>query len=193
SGAITASDAQLGDMMNRAASAGAMIINNSWALAGSPITAYAAQDLLSSMPRLIDASRAYVAAGGVVVFAAGNDASAQPAMQAGLPYRVSGIEPGWLAVVAIDNSGRIASYSNRCGVAAAWCLAAPGGSAASGIISMSNNGGYAALYGTSMAAPHASAALGALKSMFVNLSYLQIRERLLYTANRSGAYADASI
>jgi len=156
------------------------------------ITSYATPDLLSSMPRMIDASRAYVAAGGVVVFAAGNDASAQPAMQAGLPYRISGIEPGWLAVVAIDSSGRIAGYSNRCGVAAAWCLAAPGGSADSGIISMSNNGGYAAMYGTSMAAPHASAALAALKSMFVNLSTLQIRDRLLYTANRSGAYADAA-
>jgi len=191
-GAISVSDAQLGDMINRAASAGAMIINSSWALAGSPITSYATQDLLASMPGMIGASRAYVAAGGVVVFAAGNDASAQPAMQAGLPYRVSGIEPGWLAVVAVDNTGRIASYSNRCGVAAAWCLAAPGGSADSGIISMSNNGGYAAMYGTSMAAPHASAALAALKSMFVNLSYLQIRDRLLYTANRSGAYADAS-
>ncbi|MBW8905101.1 MAG: S8 family serine peptidase, partial [Betaproteobacteria bacterium] len=190
-GAITASDAQLGDMIGRAANAGAMIINNSWALAASPITSYTTQDLLSSMPRMIDASRAYVAAGGVVVFAAGNDASAQPAMQAGLPYRVSGIEPGWLAVVALDNTGRIASYSNRCGVAATWCLAAPGGSADIGIVSMSNNGGYAAMYGTSMAAPHASAALAALKSMFVNLSYLQIRDRLLYTANRSGTYADA--
>jgi hypothetical protein len=46
--------------------------------------------------------------------------------------------------------------------------------------------------GTSIAAPHAAAALGALKSMFPNLSYLQIRDRLLYTANRSGTYADAS-
>jgi len=77
-------------------------------------------------------------------------------------------------------------------VAAAWCLAAPGGSPDSGLYSMYNNGGYASMYGTSMAAPHAAAALGALKSMFVNLSYLQIRERLLYTANRSGTYADAS-
>ena len=192
-GAITASDAQLGDMIGRAANAGAMIINNSWALAGSPITSYSTQDLQSSMPRMIDASRTYVASGGVIVFAAGNDASAQPAMQAGLPYRVSGIEPGWLAVVAIDESGRIAGYSNRCGVAAAWCLAAPGGSTETGIYSMSNTGGYTSMYGTSMAAPHASAAIAALKSMFVNLSYLQIRDRLLYTANRSGAYADATV
>src|SRR5437868_955490 len=154
SGAITATDAQLADMMNRAAAAGAMIINNSWALQSSPITSYTAQGLQSSMPRMIEASRAYVANGGVVVFAAGNDAAAQVAMQPGLPYRISGIEPGWLAVVAIDGTGRIASYSNRCGVAAAWCLAAPGGSSDSGVYSMYNNGGYAGMYGTSMAAPH---------------------------------------
>jgi subtilisin family serine protease len=190
-GAITASDAQLADMMSRAASAGAMIINGSWSLA-TPITSFSTQDLQSSNPLMIEASRAYVAKGGVVVFAAGNQAGAQPGKESGLPYRISGIEPGWLAVVAVDDTGKLASYSNRCGVAAAWCLAAPGGSPQTGLMSMYNNGGYAYLYGTSMAAPHASAALAALKSMFVNLTYLQIRDRLLFTANRTGAYADAS-
>jgi subtilisin family serine protease len=191
-GPITATDAQLADMMNRAANAGAMIINNSWAAPASPITSFSREQLESSMPLLIEGSRAYVAKGGVVVFAAGNDAAAQPALHAGLPHRITGIEPGWLAVVAIDVSGTLAGYSNRCGVAAAWCLAAPGGGASGGLYSMQNNGGYASLSGTSMAAPHAAAAIGALKSMFVNLSYLQIRDRLLYTANRSGTYADAS-
>jgi subtilisin family serine protease len=190
-GFITASDAQLGDMLYRSAAAGAMIINNSWA-SPSPITAFSREDLQASMPRMIEASRAYVAGGGVVVFAAGNDGASQPAMQAGMPYRITGLQPGWLAVVAIDPSGRIASYSNRCGVAAAWCLAAPGGAADTGLYSMYNDGTYASMYGTSMAAPHASAALGALKSMFPNLSYLQIRDRLLFTANKGGAYADAS-
>jgi len=144
------------------------------------------------MPQLIAGSRAYVAAGGVVVFAAGNDYGAQPSLEAGLPYRIAELQPGWLAVVAIDGSGAIAGYSNRCGVAAAWCLAAPGGSLGSGLYSMQNNGGYAAMYGTSMAAPHAAAALGALKSMFPNLRYHQLRDRLLFTANRNGAYADAN-
>src|SRR5688572_13085343 len=191
SGQITASDAQRGDMIVRAANAGAMIINNSWG-SRSPITALSAEELHASMPRMIEAARAFVAKGGVVVFAAGNEAAPQPAVQAGLPYRITGIEPGWLAVVAIDGAGLLASYSNRCGVAAAWCLAAPGGAADTGLYSMSKDGDYTSMYGTSMATPHASAALAALKSMFPNLSYLQIRERLLYTANRSGAYADAS-
>lgn len=152
SGTITASDAQLADMIHRAASAGAMIINNSWNLSQA-ITAFTTQDLQASIPGMIAASRNYVARGGVVVFAAGNNATAQPSMQAGLPYRIGGIEPGWLGVVAIDGSGRLASYSNRCGVAAAWCLAAPGGASDNGLYSMYNDGGYARMYGTSMATP----------------------------------------
>jgi subtilisin family serine protease len=191
-GFITASDAQLGDMFTRAGNAGAMIINNSWA-SPAAITSYTAADLQASMPLMIEGARAYVAKGGVVVFAAGNESSNQPAVQAGLPYRIGGLQPGWLAVVAVDPSGQLASYSNRCGVAAAWCLAAPGGGQDSGVYSMYSNGGYAAMYGTSMAAPHASAAIAGLKSMFPNLSYLQIRDRLLFSANRSGAYADPSV
>jgi subtilisin family serine protease len=186
-GVITASDAQRADMLYRAARAGAMIINNSWA-SGSAITAFTLEQLQPSMRNMIDASRWYVANGGVVVFAAGNAGAAQPAIEAGLPHLVAGLRAGWLAVVAVDGSGMLAGYSNRCGVAAAWCLAAPG----SGVYSMYNDGGYAGMSGTSMAAPHAAAAIAALKSMFPNLSYLQIRERLLHTANRSGAYADAA-
>ena len=190
-GFITASDAERGDMLARAAGAGARIVNNSWATAAS-ITSRSASELEGSMPRLIAASRAYVSGGGVVVFAAGNFAGAEPSLEAGLPHRIAGLEPGWLAVVAVDGSGRLAGYSSRCGVAAAWCLAAPGGAPDDGLVSMQNNGGYAPMHGTSMAAPHAAAALGALKSMFPNLSTRQLRDRLLHTANRSGAYGDAT-
>ena len=41
--------------------------------------------------------------------------------------------PGWsrlrentVAVVAVGEDGEIAAYSNRCGLAAAWCIVAPG-------------------------------------------------------------------
>lgn len=36
---------------------------------------------------------------GGVVFAAGNNYAAQPSIQAGLLYRISGLEAGWLAVM----------------------------------------------------------------------------------------------
>ena len=42
----------------------------------------------------------------------------------GLNY--SDLQPYTIAVVAVDRDRRIAPFSNYCGIAAAWCLAAPG-------------------------------------------------------------------
>lgn len=178
-GSIVASDAQIADGVNRSRAAGAMILSNSWGgsnyMSGSLVTAY----------------RNFVANGGVVVFAAGNDYGSQPSLQAALPYYGSGLglEAGWLAVMAVDSSGAKAGYSNVCGIAKAYCLAAPG----SGIYSMSNNGGYTVKSGTSMATPMVSGALASLKSAFPNLSYQQVRDRLLTTANKTGIYANSDI
>ncbi|WP_162261715.1 S8 family peptidase [Bosea sp. Root381] len=38
----------------------------------------------------------------------------------------SDLQPYTLAVVAVDIHNKLASFSNKCGLAAAWCLAAPG-------------------------------------------------------------------
>jgi len=194
-GAITATDAQIGASATRAYNAGAFIINNSWG-STTVITAVTAAQLNAAIPNSISGYQTYVANGGVAVWAAGNSGFTQVSYQAGLPYRISGLQAGWLAVVAVNSSGQETAYTNRCGVAAAWCLAAPGGGdnqAADGIYSMYNNGGYAKLSGTSMAAPMVSGAIAGLKSMFPNLSYQDIAARLLTTANKTGIYADSSI
>jgi hypothetical protein len=183
-GALSITDAQLADGINRSLGAGAMILNNSWGASNAPITSYTL-----NAPQSIAAYQNFVARGGVVVFAAGNDGQSQVSLWAGLPYRFSGIESGWLAVMAVDAAGNRASYSNACGVAKAWCLAAPG----SGIYSMYNNGGYATLSGTSMATPMVSGALASLKAAFPNLSYQQIRDRILVTANKTGIYANQDV
>ena len=44
-----------------------------------------------------------------------------------------------------------------------------------------------------MAAPHVAGALAALKSMFPNLNYQDVRDRILFTADSTGVYADESI
>jgi len=194
-GAITATDAQIGASATRAYNAGAFIINNSWG-STTVITAVTAAQLNAAIPNSISGYQTYVANGGVAVWAAGNSGFTQVSYQAGLPYRISGLQAGWLAVVAVNSSGQETAYTNRCGVAAAWCLAAPGGGdnqAADGIYSMYNNGGYTKLSGTSMAAPMVSGAIAGLKSMFPNLSYQDIAARLLTTANKTGIYADSSI
>ncbi|MBU3575757.1 S8 family peptidase [Polynucleobacter sp. UK-Mo-2m-Kol15] len=194
-GAITATDAQIGASATRAYNAGAYIINNSWG-STTTITSVTASQLNAAIPNSIAGYQSYVANGGVAVWAAGNSGFTQVSYQAGLPYRISGLQAGWLAVAATDSSGTITNYSNRCGVSAAWCLAAPGGgdnSATNGLYSMYNNGSYTKMSGTSMAAPLVSGAIAGLKSMFPNLSYQDIAARLLTTANKTGIWADSTI
>lgn len=195
SGAISLTDAQWANLSTRALNASAFISNNSWGSSTS-ILGVSAATLNASIPLTISAYRNYVANGGVVVFATGNDYASQPSYQAGLPYRISGIQAGWLAVMAVDPNGNETLYTNRCGVAKAWCLAAPGGGdnqSTDGIYSMYNNGGYTRLSGTSMAVPMVSGAIAVLKNTFPNLTYQQVRDRLLVTANKTGQYANQDI
>jgi hypothetical protein len=194
-GSVIATDAQISEMFDRARTNGVMIMNNSWG-SSLTITSVTAGQINATIPNSVSALQRYVAAGGVVVFAAGNDGYTQSSYQAGLPYRISGIENGWLAVIAVDPNGNETMYTNRCGVAANWCLAAPGGGDnqnLEGIYSTYNDGTYRRLSGTSMAAPHVSGAIAALKSMFPNLSYHQVRDRLLLTANKTGIYSNSLI
>jgi len=195
SGTVTATDAQIGASPTRAYNAGAYIINNSWG-STTVITSVTAAQLNAAIPSSISGYQSYVANGGVAVWAAGNSGYTQVSYQAGLPYRISGLQAGWLAVIAVDSSGTETAYTNRCGVAAAWCLAAPGGGdnqASNGLYSMYNNGSYTKMSGTSMAAPLVSGAIAGLKSMFPNLSYQDIAARLLTTANKTGIWADSTI
>lgn len=195
SGSISLTDSQWANLSTRSLAAGAYISNNSWGSSQS-ITSVSEATIRSSNPLTVSAYQNYVANGGVVVFAAGNNYGLQPSIEAGLPYRISGLQAGWLAVMAVDPSGNETAYTNRCGVAKAWCLAAPGGGdnqSTDGIYSMYNNGGYTRMSGTSMAAPMVSGALAALKNTFPNLSYQQVRDRLLVTANKTGQYANQDI
>ena len=194
-GSISLTDSQWASLSTRALSASAYISNNSWGSSTS-ITSISTATITASNPLTIAAYQNYVANGGLVVFAAGNNYSTQVSVQAGLPYRISGIQAGWLAVMSVDPNGNETAYTNRCGVAKAWCIAAPGGGdnqTTDGIYSMYNNSGYVRMSGTSMATPMVSGAIAGLKTIFPNLSYQQIRDRLLTTANRTGQYANSDI
>ena len=101
---------------------------------------------------------------------------------AALPIRFTELRGYWLAVVNVDLFSRIASSSNGCGNAMAWCLAAPG----TDIFSATDGNGYRANSGTSFAAPHVSGAIAVLKSVFPTMTAPQIVELLLMTATDLG-------
>ncbi|MHA3904331.1 autotransporter domain-containing protein [Castellaniella sp. WN] len=118
--------------------------------------------------------------------------------------RVSGLDfsdlgGSMLSVVSVGPSGAIASYSNRCGQAAMWCLAAPGGDGGSDgdPIWSTNpdpaNGYYVTMGGTSMAAPVVTGAAAVLRQAFPYMSARQIIEVILTTTNDGGIYADHDV
>ena len=141
------------------------------------------------MPVTLQAFDAYVGAGGVAVWAAGNGDSLHPAVEGMLPRYFPNLEKGWLVVVGLDWDGRrIGAYSHHCGAAADWCLAAPGV-----VVTTHLSGRWAPAAGTSLAAPYVAAGLAALKSMFPHLTYHQIRDCMLETADKSPPYGDRAI
>ena len=130
------------------------------------------------------------------------DASS-PSVLAGLPYHAPRLKKNTVAVVAVRPNGQIASYSNRCGVAADFCIAAPGGdvSLSESIrvpsASRDEKGEFRRSYtlnrGTSIAAPYVSGALAILMEAFPSLGATEVLARLLATADKSGIYATATI
>lgn len=102
-----------------------------------------------------------------------------------------------IVVVATDSKKVIADYSNTCGVAAEWCIAAPGGTyddrVERPIYSTYSGGDYKALQGTSMAAPHVAGALAVLIEAFPTYTPAQITNILFETAEDLGAAGTDSI
>jgi subtilisin family serine protease len=195
SGNSVITDARLKDAISRTMSTNARIFNHSWG-STAIITGVSQSAIAAALPLTIAEATSSVQNGAVHVWAAGNNGAyglsiTSPSYQAGLPYHFSDLQAGWLAVASVGTDGVIASYSNRCGVAAAWCIAAPGSIVNS--VSISSDSSYVAMSGTSMAAPHVSGAIAALKTRFPNLSFQQVRDRILVTANKTGIYAATSI
>ena len=109
-----------------------------------------------------------------------------------------GVRPYFVAVVATQQNGTIADFSNRCGYAADWCLSAPGHRIylpdyIAGT-STAVQRRYGVFEGTSFATPIVSGGLALIDSLFMGqLSPKEVLERLLETADRSGVYATSAI
>ena len=183
------------DIFEYARANGAKVYNNSWAMdldINSLADRAAAEAFL---PNLSQTLKRVAEEGGVVVFAAGNEAATDPQFWARLPEKLDYLKENWIAVVAVDETGKLATYSNACGTSetATWCLAAPGGGFETSIYSTVPNQNYGMQSGTSMASPIVSGSVAVLMERFPTLTGDQIVDRLFVSANKTGEYADTTL
>ena len=120
----------------------------------------------------------------------------------GMMARIPELRGHSVAVVAVDGQGIIAGYSNRCGIAADWCIAAPGGpvvTAYSGPYDdpddpddpIVKSHDISLTEGTSFAAPMVAGGLAVMRHVFRDqLSSEELLTRLFRTANKTGRYAN---
>lgn len=193
-------DASFANGFRWAASQGVRVINNSWgATMIDPITGMkrsqtivdiTREEFERSYPEMLGALRGTVSADIVQVFSTSNDALTQPGVMAGLPYFFPELQSNWIAVTAVGPTGSIASYAQHCGLAAAWCIAAPGGdgpqNSNDAIWSSWPGGNYSSINGTSMAAPHVTGAVAIGAEIFPNASGAQLTQLVLQTATDIG-------
>ncbi len=114
----------------------------------------------------------------------------------GLVARIEELQGHSVAVVALGPDGSaITDFSNRCGIAAPFCIAAPGEDVRLAWFGPREDEigirGYAVGRGTSFAAPMVSGGLAVMKQLFRGqLSNEELVSRLFLTADRTGIYAD---
>ena len=101
------------------------------------------------------------------------------------PIANSGLFGRWVVAVATDANDKIASFSNACGEAMHWCLAAPGVNVL--IPSSGGNVAYVTASGTSFSAPYVSGGLAVLKSRYPHMPMNAILAIMLKTATDKGA------
>ena len=192
------------------------VLNLSFGIAGL-IEGYSEAELRTHLGAIIQVmAQGGVAEKTIFVWAASNDhghicdAGAEcvngrvnatsPSVLSGLPAMISELRGHVIAAVSVGRDGEISHFSNRCGIAAEWCLAAPGEGLLApyfGPTSSTNDTEireYRRVSGTSFAAPMVSGGLALMKQLFRDqLSNTALVSRLMATANKSGRYADEDL
>lgn len=131
-----------------------------------------------------------LSANALFLWSTGNQSSTQPSSIAALPTQFSNLSRNWLAVTsgAVNAQGqvdRLNDFANQCGVAAQWCLTAPGVVQilpTGGRIGANGNAG-----GTSFAAPQVAGAAALVQQAFPWMGGDLLQLSLLTTARDLGA------
>ncbi len=223
---LSQSDGDYAQIFNTVLAQDMDILNLSFATSGL-IENYDAQGIRSNLGQTINAlAQAGVQEKTILVWAAGNDHdractpgadncvgsdrtdnNGNPAgslnassvgILAGLVARITELQGHSIAAVAVDNNGNIAGFSNRCGIAKDWCIAAPGVNVEVAYFGPGNGipgkRGIGTSSGTSLAAPMVAGGLALMKQQFRGqLSNTAIVSRLFATARKEGKYANAAI
>lgn len=174
------------DALRQMMEAGVRLVNNSWNSKLKVLPDDPPEARNSSFARV---AREFVGEhGGLIVFANGNQGEDQPGSFSALPYSWPGLEQGWLAVTATDLDGNIAGYANHCGLAAQWCLAAPGNTVAigKGARQGDESYNYYSIFGTSFAAPVVTGTAALVWEAFPWMSNDLVRKSILGTAKDVG-------
>ena len=111
-----------------------------------------------------------------------------PDVDSALMVYVPELRPHWVTVVSVGRDGQISDFSNRCGIAARWCLAAPGEDMLVAYWGPKDGApirGYAwGVQGTSFAAPVVSGGLAVVMHYFRGqLGNPEVLQRVLATAD----------
>lgn len=114
----------------------------------------------------------------IFVWAAGNDMQNESGVLSALPLVFPDLSGHFINVVALNNYGGIAWYSNQCGITQNYCIAAPG--------SDWNVANGRSVDGTSFAAPVVSGAVAVIKQAFPYMNATQITQLLFVTATDLG-------
>jgi subtilase-type serine protease len=178
-------NAQLAEGYNGALDAGLRIFNNSWGAsntASGTIDKFTVESAQDELGPVLGALQRSVDLGAIQVWATMNAGQPQPSLQAGLPYLFPSLQSGWIAVTSVDRNMQRASDANACGVAAQWCLAAPG----VGVYSTQTPDTYGTFWGTSFAAPQVTGAVAIAKEMFPNAKGSDVARMVLVTAKDIG-------